>query len=261
MFFLTLKPLAVRFKDDYRILVKSESDAKKIVKLLQYSLREYNLVLNDDKTKIQTLPNGLFREWVSRYHAVHPEKRYRYTWKQFRELYLAVIEIDKICPGTGVIDRFLADIVSRKERLKVELKSRDLQNVVSMLLMLGNLRIKAFPKIIAILESVLRSPLGAAHKVEIVHYLEEFLKNLSNEEERNKYLISWISYFLVSNDLKKMLKFSPQYTDPITRSIYTNKGDIFKDRTEFGLFLSSKAAAERTTMLRHLEVFNPPIVN
>lgn len=248
---------AVRFKDDYRILVKSEADAKKIIKSLQFSLREYNLELSDEKTKIQLLPNGLFREWVSRYHAVHPEKRYRYSWKQFRELYLAVIEIDKACPGTGVIDRFLADIVSRKDNLKVELAARNLEKVVSMLLMLGNLRIKAFPKIIAILEAVLRSPLGATHKAEIVLFLEEFLKKLSLEEERNKYLISWISYFLVSNDLVKMLKFKPKYKDPITRSIFLSKGDVFKSRKEFKLFVASKVAAKKTTMLQHLEVFNP----
>lgn len=249
---------AVRFKDDYRILVKSESDAKKIIKSLQYSLREYNLELSDEKTKILALPNGLFREWVSKYHAVHPKKRDRYSWKQFRELYLAVIDIDKTCPGTGVIDRFLADIVSRKGNLKVELAPRNLQKVVSMLLMLGNLRIKAFPKIIAILETVLKSPIGAVHKMEIVLYLEEFLKKLSLEEERNKYLISWISYFLVSNDLEKMLTFKPKYKDPITKSIFSNRGNMFKDRREFKLFVGSKAAAKKTTMLQHLEVFNPP---
>ena len=85
---------AVRFKDDYRILVKSESDAKKIIKSLQSSLREYNLELSDEKTKILALPNGLFREWVSKYHAVQPEKRYRYSWKQFRELW-------KVCTTPG----------------------------------------------------------------------------------------------------------------------------------------------------------------
>lgn len=247
---------AVRFKDDYRILVKSASDAKKVIKSLQYALREYNLELSDEKTRIFELPNGLFREWVSRYHAVHPEKRRRYSWKQFRELYLAVIDIDRSCPGTGVIDRFLADIVSRKGNLKVELAARNLQKVVSMLLMLGNLRIKAFPKIMAIIEAVLKSRVGASHEIEIVLYLEEFLKRLSTEEERNKYLISWISYFLVSNGLKDHLSVDLRFQDPITRSIFSNKPGLFKERKEFKLFLGSKTAGKRTTMLEHLEVFD-----
>ncbi|MGB2972399.1 MAG: RNA-directed DNA polymerase [Candidatus Competibacter sp.] len=249
---------AVRFKDDYRILVSSESDAKRIVKYLQYALQEYNLELSDEKTKISLLPSGLFRDWVSKYHAVHPDKRNRYTWKQFRELYLAVIEIDKVCPGTGVIDRFLADMVSRKGYLKVKLIARNLEKVVSMLLMLGDLRIKAFPKIIAIIESVLRSPVGVGHQKDIVEYLELFLKKLSLEEERNKYLISWICYFLVSNNLEKQLSFKPKFKDPITRSIFMNRGNIFKDRKEFKLFMGSKTVAKKISMLQHLEVFNPP---
>lgn len=66
---------AVRFKDDYRILVSSETDAKKVVKILQSSLKEYSLELSDEKTTISVLPDGLFRAWVSRYHLVHPKRK------------------------------------------------------------------------------------------------------------------------------------------------------------------------------------------
>ena len=65
----------VRFKDDYRILVSSESTGKDIVKILQASLKEYNLELSDEKTVISSLPDGLFRPWVSRYHLAYPNKK------------------------------------------------------------------------------------------------------------------------------------------------------------------------------------------
>jgi len=249
---------AARFKDDYRVLVKSETDARKVIKHLQTSLKFFNLELSDEKTQIHSLPNGLFREWVSKYHTVHPFKRKRYSWKQFRELYLAVIEIDRACPSTGVIDRFLADIITRGGKLKVQIVASNLQKVISMLLLLGNLRIKAFPKVIAIIESVLRSSLGKAHQAEMVEYLEDFLKKLSIDEERNKYLISWISYFLVSNGLVKHLSFKPKYKDPITRSIFGNRGHVFKSRKQFKLFIGSKSISKKVTMLQHLEVFSQP---
>lgn len=249
---------AVRFKDDYRILAKSESDAKRIIKLLQSSLKAYNLELSDEKTSISLLPDGLFREWVSRYHAIHPTKKPRYSWKEFRELYLSVIQIDRACPGTGVIDRFLADIVSKKGKLKVGVSEYNLEKVISMLLMLGTLRIKSFPKIMAILESVLQSPFGMIHKDQIVDYLEQYLDTLSNEEERNKYLISWISYFLVSNNLHKSLSFKPAYKDPITKSIFNNRGNIFKHRTEYKLFVGCRTISKKVTMLEYLDVFSPP---
>ncbi len=249
---------AVRFKDDYRILAKSKSDAKRIIKILQTSLKEYNLELSDEKTSISRLPDGLFREWVSRYHAVHPRKQARYSWKEFREIYLSVIQIDRDCQGTGVIDRFLADIVSEKGKLKVGVSEFNLERVISMLLMLGTLRIKSFPKIMAILESVLKSPIGIIHQAQIVEYLEQYLNTLSNEEERNKYLISWISYFLVSNNLHTLLSFRPSYKDPITKSIFNNRGSIFNHCKEYKLFIGCRTISRKVTMLEYLDVFNPP---
>lgn len=248
----------IRFKDDYRILVKSEADGRTAIKLLQSALKEYNLELSDDKTAIWKLPDGLFREWVSMYHNVHPKRKKSYEWKEFRELYLAVLRIDKACPGTGVIDRFLADMVSRKGRLKIRLATTNLQKVLSMLLMMATLRVKAFPKVVAMIEAVLRSPLGARHQDEIVEYLEGYLCNLSQDEERNKYLISWISYFLVSNNLKKNLTFKPTYNDPITRSIYNNRGALFKDCKEYKIFVGCLEIGKKISMLDHLDVFNPP---
>ena len=247
----------IRFKDDYRILVKSESDGKTAIKFLQSALKEYNLELNDEKTKISMLPDGLFREWVSKYHAVHPKKQKKYSWKQFRELYLSVIRIDKEFKNTGVIDRFLADIMD-KSALKVAVDLFNIQKVISMLLMLGTLRIKAFPKIIAILESILQSRFGSMHESLIVEHMNDFLIKLTKEEERNKYLISWISYFLVSNDLEKYLSEKPKLKDPITRSILNNRGTIFKDSKDFKLFTGCKTISKKITMLEHLDIFNPP---
>ncbi len=248
----------VRFKDDYRILVKSETDGRRVIKYLQAALKEYNLELSEEKTSIWALPEGLFRDWVSKYHAVHPRKRWRYKWKEFRELYLAVLRIDKECPGTGVVDRFLADIMSKNGNLKVDVGLFNLQKVLSMLLMLATRRVKAFPKIIAIIESVIRSPFGSAHTKEIVSYLEQYLKNLSADEERNKYLISWISYFILSNNLKKYLAFKPKYKDLITRSVFNNRGLVFKGCPDFVIFASPLKVGKRMSMLEHLDIFNPP---
>lgn len=248
---------AVRFKDDYRILVKSEEDAKRIIKSLQSSLKEYNLELNDDKTNIYPLPSGLFREWASKYHAVYPRKKAHFKWKEFRELYLSVVDIDKLIPGTGVIDRFLADIITEKGKLKVKIEKNNLQKVISMLLMLGRLRVKTYPKIIAIIESILKSSNGKKKHNEIVTYLCNYFTELSLDEQRNKYLISWISYFLVSNNLEGSIQAIPKFKDPITDSILSNTGKIFTNQKDFKLFKGSKTIAKKMTMLEHLEIFKP----
>lgn len=253
-----IKCEAVRFKDDYRILVSSVSDGKKVVKILQASLKEYNLELSDEKTAVSTLPDGLFRPWVSRYHLAYPKKKSRLTWKQFRELYLAVVEIDRAHPGTGVIDRFLADITTCQGRLKITIGQFNLEKVISMLLMLGTLRIKAFPKIIAILEQVIRSDHGNGLTEPLVNYLEEYLHKLSEDEHRNKYLISWIAYFLASNDLLKLLKVKPKLSDPIAKSSMSGRGRLFADAPDFKLIEGVKASGKRVSMFEHLDVFNPP---
>jgi hypothetical protein len=249
-----------RFKDDYRVLVADESDGRRLVKLLQGSLKDQDLELAHDKCSIQELPGGLFRQWVSAYHAVHPTKRSHYSWKEFRELYLAVLRIDELHPSTGVIDRFLADMVSKKGHLKVGVTDRNLQKAMSMLLMLGNRRAKSFPKILAVIESVVRSPFGQQHASEITSYLVTYLKRLSADEDGNVYLISWIAYFLVSNNLKSRLTFSPKYKNPITRTVFNNRSLIFRDAPDFGLFQGVRAAGKAHSMLEYLDVFDPASV-
>ena len=248
-----------RFKDDYRILVREESDGRLVIKLLQEALKAFDLELAEDKTSIHKLPEGLFRPWVSLYHAAYPRKLLWLSWKEFKELYLAVIQIDERHPGTGVIDRFLADIVSRSGRLKVRLTQRNLLKAMSMLIMLGNLRIKSFPKILAIIESVLRSPVGQEHTDDILSYIDFYLKDLSEDEERNAYLISWLSYFVVSNGLKNRLTFKPSYKNPITRSVFSNRGNVFRDSNYFKVFEECRTVAKKGSMLEHLDVFNPPL--
>jgi hypothetical protein len=247
---------AVRFKDDYRILTNNADDAKKVIKILQAALKEYNLELNDEKTAASALPDGLFRPWVSRYHAAHPSRYSRFRWKQFRELYLAVLEIDHSFPNTGVIDRFLADITTRKGKLKVPIYSGNLEKVISMLLMLAPRRIKAFPKIMAILEQVLHSPEGESLKEPLISYLGAYLDKLSEDEARNKYLIAWLSYFLASNDLP--LKPKTTFKDPVTGSILANRSQIFTGAKDFKLFEGVKASGRRVSMFEHLAVFDPP---
>jgi hypothetical protein len=253
---LSLDCVAVRFKDDYRILVKDSGDAKKVINALQVALKEYKLELNDEKTKVFPLPSGLFRDWVSKYHSIHPHQKQIYKWKEFREIYLAVIEIDKEFPNTGVIDRFLADIITKDKNIKLRLNEADLDKEISMLLMLGSLRVKAFPKILGILESILRGNGGFLYQTKIFNYLETYLSTLLDDEDRNKYLISWLAYFLKSNGYRK--KINHKFKDPIVRSIVNGRSSIFNTSKEFKIYRGIKTISKEVSLLEHLDIFNPP---
>ena len=61
--------LGSRFKDDYRILCNNEDDAKIILKELADELVNFNLLINEHKTKVLTMPEGLYRQHDRDYHS------------------------------------------------------------------------------------------------------------------------------------------------------------------------------------------------
>jgi hypothetical protein len=245
-----------RFKDDYRILAKTEEDGRAAVKILQAGLREFNLELNDDKTELHALPDGLFRTWASEYHSVNPRPKAHYGFKRFKEVCLAVVRIDRNNPGGGVIDRFLADLVTRKHRLRLSLDSRRLPQVISLLLLLGNLRTKAFPKVLAIIELAVKSRFGGQHAGDIADHLVRLLQQLRKRESENRYLIAWICYFLRANGFGAKLKGKCNFADPVVRAVYTSRFTAFKKCRDFEVFQGVGTSAKRISMLKHLDVFN-----
>ncbi len=249
--------IVVRFKDDYRILVRDESAGRTIIKALQAALKSYRLELNDEKTLFYSLPNGIFRDWVSQYHAANRLPRTYYSFRRFKETYLSVVAIDSANAGCGVIDRFLADIITKKYRVRVKLDKRTLPKVLSLLLMLGSLRTKAYPKVLAIIEAILQSPFGKTHAVAIAEHLANHLSHLSEKEVENRYLIAWICYFLRANSLHDHMLAKYNYKDPIVRAAYTSRFTLYKHCKDFKVFLSVKQAAKKTSLLRHLDVFKP----
>ncbi|MBO0350740.1 RNA-directed DNA polymerase [Phormidium pseudopriestleyi FRX01] len=249
----------VRFKDDYRILAKTESSGRSTLKFLQSALKEYRLELHDGKTEFHSLPNGLFRNWRSEYYNINPETKKNYDYEGFKEVCLSVIKIDKNNPGCGVIDRFLADLVNRKNySICVKLDKKSLPKVISLLLMLANLRIKSFPKILGIIEAILQSNFGKIYTDSIVEHLEEFLAELKTREIENSYLISWIVYFIKSNKLEDKLKDKTHsFENPIVKAIHEDTLTFFDDCSDFKIFSDVATVSKNITLLKHLDVFNP----
>lgn len=249
----------VRFKDDYRILTKKESSGRSTIKLLQSALKEYRLELHDGKTEFYSLPHGLFRNWRSEYYHINHGTRKDYDFEGFKEVYFSVIKIDQNNPGCGVIDRFLADLVDRKDYSTcIKLDKKSLPKVISLLLMLADFRIKAFPKILAIIESILKS--DSSHIDSIVKYLESFLQELMKQEINNSYLISWIIYFIKSNNLENRLRKTDQFTHlthPIVKALHEDTATFFMDCSDFEIFLPVDQVAKQVTLLEHLDVFKP----
>ena len=247
--------IVVRFKDDYRILARTQEIGRTAIKKLQAALREYRLELNEEKTSCHVLPDGLFREWASKYHAANPRSKAHYDFKRFQEVYLSVLAIDRTHPGTGVIDRFLADIVDRRHRLRVSLSPRSVWRVVSLLLLLARLRPKALPKVLAILEAIIKNSALRFDAEALGRHLGEYLDELAKRENENIYAIAWICYFIRANGLERHLKRRYRFADPIARATYTSRFTRSSASTDFKVFRGVKKSATQVSLLEHLDVF------
>src|SRR5690606_30422481 len=104
----------------------------------------------------------------------------------------------------------------------------------------------------------MRTDDGNSLRKPLVEHLEAYLHKLSADETRNKYLISWICYFLASNDLMRLLKKKPILKDQIANSSMTGRGRLFRDASDFKLIEGVKTSGKRVSLYQHLDVFNPP---
>lgn len=247
----------VRFRDDYRILAVSDEAGKTVVKTLQSALKEFHLELNDDKTKFHKLPAGLFREYKSRYHALNPQPKKSVGLRRFRELFLSVVKLDQDLPGTGLFDVFLGHLVeNRSKQLRIKLQKRSTPLIISLLLMLPESNPRAFPRVLALLEIILRHPVGELYAAEIESHLILRLKEMAKKEHEYPHMIAWIVYFLQANGMNTQLR-TYRFKDPIIHAIHTGRFTEFKNHREFKLFQSIGRAAKRVSMWDHLDAFRP----
>lgn len=248
--------LGVRFKDDYRFLCQTKQDANIIIKILQKQLAKFNLTLNEKKCEIEELPEGLFREWTAEYQPYSLKYKKRITYKRFENSIRATLLIDKKHEGTGVVDRFLSELYTKKYKLKFDFDDKDLQKAISLLLMLKERRSKSFPQILGIIEQIILQKTG---KKKTLKSINEILNNILNEKlkkiEDNQYDLIWLIYFISSQDLLKIV-FPRKFKSELIKSLKNNRLEFFKSiPTDIKLFDTIKKVGKNDILLEHLALF------
>ncbi len=250
-----IKFLSVRFKDDYIFLCNSKNDADFIIKTLQSQMRLYNLSLTEGKTEFKELPEGLFRPWISEYQKYSLKFKSSISYKRFETTLLAVLKIDERFPDTGVVDKFLSELVSKKYNLKLSLKTKDALKVFSLLFLLKERRSKAFPQILAIIELLLERFKNEKELIEnIRNSLIEKFKNIIKNDSDYQYDILWIFYLLKSSGISK-LKISSKTKCPLLLSVKSNSQKFFNTEKEIILYKKIKSAGKNKKLVKHLAVF------
>lgn len=248
--------LGVRFKDDYRFLCQSKQDANFIIKTLQKQLALFNLTLNESKSQIDELPEGLFREWTADYQPFSLRYIRKINYKRFESSLRGTLKVDKKFEGTGVVDRFLSELTTKDNKLKFDFKDKDLLKAISLLLLLKERRNKSFPQILGIIEKIIEENIS---KVRTINKIKSIIENLLNEKlkniEDNQYDLVWLIYFVKSLDLFP-ITYPSKIKSPIITSLKSNRLDFFKPLpTDIKLFETIKKPGKNVELLSHLALF------
>lgn len=127
---------AARFKDDYRILCQTEKDGQLILQIIADVLAEYNLVLNEKKTVILRLPDGIYRAHDREYFPYSLKSNKRIRFRVFEHTLLIVLDIHRRFPGTSILEKFISELFRKDKSLKVTFsrnESRRFQEIKKMI--------------------------------------------------------------------------------------------------------------------------------
>jgi hypothetical protein len=241
--------LCVRFKDDYRFLCRNEEDAKNVLKILQNALSSYNLSLSESKTKIQEIPDGLYRDWKIKYQPYSLADKTTIDFKTFEQVLLNMLQIDKMCSNTGIIDTFLSELSNKKTMTtKLVLKRNEPTKVIGLLLFLKQRRAKSFPSILAAIESIINTKAnGCLYDIA----RDMLLKNKTIDDYDTIWILYFIKYIL-------KLKGTFRYTSEnlLVKSIQKNKQMFFNDDKNVILFDEEWEKENQNNLLHHLSIFN-----
>lgn len=252
--------IGVRFKDDYRFLCHTKQDASFIIKTLQKQMALFNLTLNESKSQVKELPEGLFREWTAEYQSYSLRYRKKVSYKRFENSFRGTLKVDKKNEGTGVVDRFLSELYTKNFKLKFNFKGKDLLKAISLLLMLKERRNKSFPQILGVIEQIIQQN---EEKAKVVTKISFTIENLLTEKlkniDDNQYDLLWLIYFAKSLNLSTMI-FPKKINSGLIKSLKSNRAEFFKPiPADIKLFDTIKKPTKNVLLLAHLAIFKSEI--
>ena len=267
--------LAVRFKDDYRFLCNSQSDAKRILKILSTTLTSYNLSINENKTSIQKLPDGLYRKHDREYFPYSLKEEKEISFKCFEHTLLVALDIHRNNPGTNILEKFISECFikhksNNQRNLKIifsddsQKRIRQVKQVISLLFLAKRESEKLLCHVLSITEQ-LYIKYGEFYK-DLKPYLKSTIKNeiYRASKKSSVFEIVWLIFFsryigleINKDELNNSLIHSNIEDNKFYKSILDSKQEIFRD-TGITLFKSPShfKKDKNFTLAKYLDIFN-----
>lgn len=262
--------IAARYKDDYFFLIKNDEQADKVLKSLQYCLKEFNLFIHEEKTTKYPLPDGLLRPWILRFnktwYSLVSDEKEKIKFRDFFTITQEVIQIDTDYPGTGIIDKFLAKLTDKNKNYTLRIDFSDLQKkrhgvfrTYSLLIHLSKRSKKSFPNALGVIESIIRAP-ESEISTDIKSALIQEMKNLNQEllkkdDEHKK--LWWIYFVLTNNKLRAEIDINEFYRSEsqFLLSFKKNKQKFFSEM-EVPILFSNPTEDLINPISKRLVIFN-----
>jgi hypothetical protein len=256
--------IAVRFRDDYRILCQDKNDAKDILRELSDQLSRINLTLNEEKTQITKLPDGLYRRHDREYFPYSLRGRKRITFKTFEHTLMVALEIHRTNSGTSILEKFLSELFDKNNKLKIVFASKrnselnQIKKLTSLLFLIKRESEKILCHVLSILEYIYLD------KKEHRKTLKPFLKSviLSEIELASKngsaFEIVWYIFFsrymgLGITDFSKVIGSSQIQKNKFVQCMLTSQNKLFPE-TKISLFQKPKDC-KGTSLVEYFDVF------
>ncbi|MDY0282346.1 MAG: RNA-directed DNA polymerase [Salinivirgaceae bacterium] len=256
--------VAVRFKDDYRVLCQSEEDAQKFLRTLSFELGKVNLILNEKKTTISDLPDGLYRAHDREYFPHSLRERESISFKAFEHTLLIALDIHRKYPGTSILEKFLSELLTAGNRLKIrfakqrEIKSRQIKKLFSLIFLAKRESEKLLGNALAIIELVYLDNVRAFD--ELKPYLSSIIKTelRRSSEKASAFEVVWLIFFsrylgLGITGFEDLVKNETINDNLYVKSMLFSKNKLFAE-ANINLFVApSECRGER--LVDRLDVF------
>lgn len=257
--------IAVRFRDDYRILCQNKDDAKEVLRELSHQLSKINLSLNENKTQITKLPDGLYRKHDREYFPYSLRNKKKISFKTFEHTYLVALEIHRTNKGTSIIEKFLSELFDKNNMLKIVfasksvLKLNQIKKLISLMFLMKRESEKILCHILSILECIY------LQEKELRSQLKPFLKSIISSEiglaskKGSAFEIVWYIFFsrfisLGITNFSDLINNQQIQSNPFLQCMLTSQNKLFPE-TKIPLFKKPKEC-KGTSLVNHLDVFD-----
>ena len=269
--------LGVRFKDDYRILCNTEEEAKNILSTISEELKKINLSLNETKTQIFSLPDGLYRPHDREYFPHSLREKSKISFKTFEHTLLIALDIHRKYPGTGILEKFFSELLTKDKNLKVQFSKHERQCLVqltkfiSLLFLIKRESEKTLSHVLSLIEIVYLT--NIAHKERLKPFIKQIVEKelVAASNKNSAFDVVWYIFFsryigLGIINFKELVTNEKVTSNTFVQCIIASQDKLY---SESGVKLYIKPSeckgvrlACRLDVFKHHEwVCNPPILN